>query len=43
VRAVGGGAVRFVRRRCDIAEHLRALSSSAAELSLKGGQLRLKV
>jgi hypothetical protein len=43
VRAVGGGAVRFVRRRCDIAEHLRALGGSAAELSLNGGRLRLKV
>jgi hypothetical protein len=43
VRAVGGGAVRFVRRRCNIAEHLRALGSSAVELRLKGGRLRLRV
>ncbi|MGY1640606.1 hypothetical protein ACI782_05660 [Geodermatophilus sp. SYSU D00703] len=29
VRAVGGGALRFVRRRCNMAEHLRAVSTSS--------------
>jgi len=43
VKAVGGGAVRFVRRRCDFAEHLRAVSSANVELRLDGGQVRLRV
>jgi len=43
VRSVGGGAVRFVRRRCNIAEHLRALGGAAVELRLNGGRLRLTV
>ncbi|TFV77528.1 hypothetical protein E4P39_06015 [Blastococcus sp. CT_GayMR19] len=34
VKAVGGGALRFVRRRCDIAEHLRAVGSSSGTLRL---------
>jgi hypothetical protein len=36
VKAVGHGALRFVRRRCDIAEHLRAIGSSSVALRLPG-------
>ncbi|MBB3084082.1 hypothetical protein [Geodermatophilus sabuli] len=36
VKAVGGGALRFVRRRCDIAEHLRAVGSSPGTLRVTG-------
>jgi hypothetical protein len=36
VKAVGHGALRFVRRRCDIAEHLRAIASSSVALRLPG-------
>jgi hypothetical protein len=36
VKAVGNGALRFVRRRCEIAEHLRAIGSSSAVLRLPG-------
>jgi hypothetical protein len=38
VKAVGGGALRFVRRRCDIAEHLRAVSSSPGTLRMTGSR-----
>jgi hypothetical protein len=38
VKAVGGGALRFVRRRCDIAEHLRAVGSSSVALRLPGNR-----
>jgi hypothetical protein len=38
VKAVGGGALRFVRRRCDIAEHLRAVSGSSVALRLAGSR-----
>jgi hypothetical protein len=34
VKAVGGGALRFVRRQCDIAEHLRAVGRSSVTLRL---------
>jgi hypothetical protein len=36
VKAVGDGAVRFVRRRCEIAEHLRAIGSSSVRFRLPG-------
>jgi hypothetical protein len=36
VKAVGSGALRFVRRRCEIAEHLRAIGSSSVALRLPG-------
>jgi 3-methyladenine DNA glycosylase AlkC len=43
VKTVGGGAARFVRRRCNIAEHLRAVSSTSAALRLPGAKLVLKL
>ncbi|MGY1690616.1 hypothetical protein [Geodermatophilus sp. SYSU D01105] len=39
VKAVGGGALRFVRRRCDIADHLRAVGSSSVTLRLPGNRV----
>ena len=36
VKAVGHGALRFVRRRCEIAEHLRAIGSSSVAFRLPG-------
>jgi hypothetical protein len=38
VKGVGGGALRFVRRRCNIAEHLRAVGSSSVALRLGGNR-----
>lgn len=44
VQAVGDGAVRFVRRRCDFADHLRAVGTSSAggtQVSTSGVRLDL--
>ena len=41
IATVGDGAARFVRRRCTIAEHLRAVRTSAAGLRLQGGKVVL--
>lgn len=41
IATVGDGAARFVRRRCTIAEHLRAVRTSAAGQRLHGGKVVL--
>ena len=44
VKAVGDGAVRFVRRRCDFADHLRSVStSSAGGAQVSGSGVRLNL
>jgi hypothetical protein len=41
VRTVGDGGVRFVRRRCDMADHLRGVSTATGGLRVPGGRISL--